>query len=271
MEKPYSCDKCGQSFKYKHHWSQHVNRLLPCGADESKCTICGANFSSRHNMRKHIKTCVKPIAAVDLELRKEVEDLKRSLAAILQMQVKTEMAIVDAVKNKVTNNNSNNVTNNTVNNTIVNQQITINCFDSPKIGYLMNNGDATRGLMVYAGNNLPITLIDIIWFNSARPENQSVKLGNTPDLCEVMIDRKWETRSLNEVAPVMREVSYEAATAITDINQFMQLHRDRIERWKRDKHDTTKIPDEINSIKEKIARGIIDPLVEINAALANKK
>lgn len=57
------CHKCGHSFNTKLKLDAHVNKRIPCVADDNsddgfKCEFCKNTFSNKYNLNRHLETCV---------------------------------------------------------------------------------------------------------------------------------------------------------------------------------------------------------------------
>ena len=53
-EKPFACESCGESFKYKIQLEKHVRTHT--GEDPYKCSTCGKSFATKKTLRDHIMT-----------------------------------------------------------------------------------------------------------------------------------------------------------------------------------------------------------------------
>lgn len=192
----YTCNRCGESFKLKHHLIQHFHRKVPClpnledlcirdlleEIDPQKqfvCLYCEKSFTTNKSLKRHTETVCKCRQTTHI----------------------------------YNNTNSNNTTNTTniINNTYnINNTINIiNNFGSENIDYILNDKTFLEKCIKNLRSSGMMNLIERIHYCLNHPENHNVRLKSQRyDQLEIYKNQEWHIMDKNTVLDRMITKGY---------------------------------------------------------------
>jgi hypothetical protein len=185
----YLCFRCGYSTNKKSNIINHINRKK----------ICKPN-----------KMNIEPLSYKNIILKEYTN--KDILDIILENQQLKEINKMSNITVKGNNNNINS------NNTI---KIVINNYNEPNIDYIKNKH--YRKFMKDF-NSAYLSMCKEIYFNPKHPENKSIFKSNKRDkFIKYYKNGKWQTGSIDNILPEVKEVIYEALDKESNDEQLNEL------------------------------------------------
>lgn len=218
----FVCERCGHSFKCKHHLKQHLKRVTMCEPlsstkttaelfDENfepkskphKCNYCDKTFSHPSNKSRHQSTCTARSVVEDATndnqanqvfQQKASEQINMLLVEHLK-ELRVELAEMRKMQqtNVVNNINNQNIT--------INNNVQINSFGKESYDHIST--DFIKSCLM---NRLPgvKSLIEKIHFSDEALMNKNVRLKSIKNsLVEVRKDDKWVPKDTNEAVDTM--------------------------------------------------------------------
>jgi hypothetical protein len=202
----FSCKRCGTDFKARHHLKQHYQRVIVCEAKETdktyaqlmeidfpkvnkpfKCAHCDKTFTQQSNRSRHQTNCthnndkhkgsdVAILNGMLIDLRQEIEELRREKQG-----------------------SNTNIVHNTQNIYINNLQVNNFGFES----YEHITDDFVKNCLMNKITGAK-NLIERIHFSDEAPLNKNIRLKSLKNsMVEVKQDEKWVAKDSNEALDTM--------------------------------------------------------------------
>lgn len=190
----FKCENCNKEFGRKRDLENHLNRKKPCNDPRyinNKCDICEKSFSHRQSLHFHKKSCAKKqdVNYQIAQLKKEIDEIKKigGNKKIAQLTRSYDSPNLDIRK-------FHNLTG-----------------DIPGL-----MSDFTRKLQP---NDLPIYLLEKIYFNDDMPENWSWIAGENSAI--YYDGNKWKKTEPDSLLKEIMQIIYELI--IKNLKQNMTI------------------------------------------------
>jgi hypothetical protein len=192
-----------------------------------ECNYCSKIFSRSDNLNRHYKTCKMKIniEIENLELKKEITELKAQIKELMNKQCKIHYKTLQKINNNnINNNNINNIQNNTQNNNIniigFNKENLLELFsDKEKLNILKKKYNSLNYFIEYAH------------FNNKYPQLKNIKITNLKD----NIAYKYDSEKNKFIATTKDDLINDLVISrMTDIDEFQTEIYDKLSKKEQD-------------------------------------
>ena len=245
----YICKHCGKEFSQKCHYTNHMNRKIPCKIsapkstelapkctdekndkeskeDNIKCNYCGAIFTRGSSLTRHINDRCKVKKENDTKMENLMERLIKIEEENKLMKENFGKEIEELRKE---NSKYKKIINNTQNNNIQNNNtININLvpYGQEDLSYITKKD--YQKIFTRANMSVP-AFVEHVHFNKNKPENHNVYISNMRADYGLMYDgEQWAIHNKEDLLDNM----YEDKTVIL-LDQFEQQYDSLDEQTKR--------------------------------------